>query len=143
HLFNVSGVCQFSIYFLPWDAMGKFLSLVTGWQLSSEEITMICERVSAIRQAFNLREGLSPKDFRLPRRVVGVPPLKEGPTANITVDVDTLVSEYYKALDWDPETGKPSPKRLLELGLEDVAKNLWGIEMDEEVLRGMMVKGTI
>ena len=54
-----------------------------------------------------------------------MPPLKEGSTANITVDVDTLVSEYYKALDWDPETGKPSQKRLPELGLEDVAKDLW------------------
>ncbi len=125
HLLNATGMCQFSRIFLPWDAMDKFLSLVTGWQLSSEEITMICERISAIRQAFNLREGLSPKDFKLRGRPIGEPPLKEGPVANITVDVDTLVSEYYKALDWDPETGKPSQKRLLKLGLEDVAKDLW------------------
>ena len=125
HLFNASGVCQFSTYFLPWDTMDKFLSLVTGWQLSPEEITTMCERISAMRQAFNLREGLSHKDFKLPGRAIGEPPLKEGPVANITVDVDTLVSEYYKALDWDAETGKPSQKRLQELGLEDVAKDLW------------------
>ncbi len=124
HLVNVSGVCQFSLYFLPWDAMGKFLTLVTGWELSSEEITTICERVAAMRQALTLREGLSSRDFKLLGRVVGEPPLKEGPTANITVDAATLVSEYYKALDWDPQTGKPSQKRLLELGLEDVAKEL-------------------
>ena len=73
----------------------------------------------------NLREGLSPKDFKLRGRPIGEPPLKEGKLANVTVDVDRLVSEYYKALDWDPETGKPSKKKLLELGLEDVAKDLW------------------
>jgi len=125
HLLNASGVCYFSQYVLPWDWLDKSLSAVTGWQLSPEEITTMCERISAMRQVFNLREGLSPKDFKLPGRAIGDPPLKDGPTANITVDADTMVSEYYQALDWDPETGKPSKKRLLELGLEDVAKDLW------------------
>jgi len=125
HLYNTTGMCQFAMVGIPWEAPDKFLPLVTGWQLSAEEITMMCERIAAMRQAVNLREGLSPKDFKLPGRAMGAPPLKEGPTANITVDVDTLVSEYYEALDWDPETGKPSKKRLLELGLEDVAKDLW------------------
>ena len=125
HLYNAVGMCQFASFSLPWDMADRFLSLVTGWQLSAEEITMACERIAAMRQAFNLREGLTPKDFKLRGRPIGEPPLKEGPNANVTVDVDTLVSEYYKVLDWDPETGKPSKKRLLELGLDDVAKDLW------------------
>ena len=125
HLFNATGACLNFSAFLPHDAVAKFLPVVTGWQLPPEEITMMCERISAMRQAFNLREGLLPKDFKLPGRMVGEPPLKEGPVANITVDADTLVNEYYKAMDWDPETGKPSKKKLEELGLEDVAKELW------------------
>ena len=28
-------------------------------------------------------------------------------------------------IDWDPKTAKPSKKKLLELGLDDVAKELW------------------
>jgi aldehyde:ferredoxin oxidoreductase len=36
-----------------------------------------------------------------------------------------MVAEYYKAMDWDLETGKPSKKKLIELGLEDVAQKLW------------------
>jgi len=28
-------------------------------------------------------------------------------------------------MDWDLKTAKPSKKKLLELGLEDVAKVLW------------------
>jgi aldehyde:ferredoxin oxidoreductase len=50
----------------------------------------------------------------------------EGPFMNITVDVDTLVREYYEALDWEPESGIPREQRLIELGLDDIAKDLWG-----------------
>lgn len=124
HVVNASGICQNPINFLPSDPVKAFLLLVTGWQLSPEEIGRIGERISVIRQAFNLREGLPPKDFKLHGRPMGDPPFKEGPVANITVDGDMLVSEYYKALDWDPETGKPSKKKLIELGLEDVVKEL-------------------
>ena len=109
----------------PVDTVPTFLSVITGWQLSPEEITRMGERIATIRQAFNAREGLTPKDFKMPDRAIGKPPLKEGPTANITIDADTMVSEYYKAADWDPETGKPNKKKLLELGLEDVARELW------------------
>jgi hypothetical protein len=28
-------------------------------------------------------------------------------------------------MDWDLKTAKPSKKKLLELGLEDVARELW------------------
>jgi aldehyde:ferredoxin oxidoreductase len=61
----------------------------------------------------------------MPDRVVGKPPLKEGPLAGITVDEETLDKEYCLAMDWDVKTTKPSKKKLLELGLEDVAKELW------------------
>jgi aldehyde:ferredoxin oxidoreductase len=81
--------------------------------------------LATIRQAINVQEGLRPKDFKMPGRTVGDPPLKEGPTATITVDVNTMVFEYYRAMDWDLETGKPSKKKLPELGLEDVARELW------------------
>ena len=33
--------------------------------------------------------------------------------------------EYVTELDWDPQTAKPNKKKLLELGLDDVAKQLW------------------
>ncbi len=68
---------------------------------------------------------MTPKDFKTPGRMVGNPPLKEGPIANVTVDVETMVGEYYRAMDWDLESGKPSRQKLLELGLEDVAQALW------------------
>ena len=58
-------------------------------------------RIAAICQAFNLREGLLPKDFKLQGRPIGEPPLRKGPKAKVNIDVDTLRREYYKAIDWD------------------------------------------
>jgi len=83
------------------------------------------ERISNLRQAFNIREGLNPLKFRVPDRVLGIPPKKEGPLAGVTIDEDTMIKEYLTAMDWDLKTAKPSKKKLLELGLEDVAKVLW------------------
>jgi aldehyde:ferredoxin oxidoreductase len=129
HLGNTAGACLIADLgpgmVTPVDTIPNFLSVITGWQRSPEEFLRVGERISAIRQAINIREGLTPKDFKTPGRMVGDPPLKEGPTANITVDVNTMVAEYYKAMDWDLESGKPSKKKLLELGLEDVARALW------------------
>ena len=36
-----------------------------------------------------------------------------------------LLSRQIKSMDWDLKTGKPSKERLIQLGLEDVAKDLW------------------
>jgi aldehyde:ferredoxin oxidoreductase len=129
HVVSAAGGCHLADMgpglVVPVDAVPTFLSVVTGWQLSPEEIIRMGERIAAIRQAINVREGLTPKDFKLPGRAIGKPPFKEGPLANVTLDIDTMVAEYYKAMDWDPETGKPSKKKLMELGLEDVAQELW------------------
>ena len=42
-----------------------------------------------------------------------------------SIDEETLENEYLVAMDWDLKTAKPSKKKLLELGLEDVASELW------------------
>ena len=125
HTMNASGMCLFGLSAVPLDSLPSFLSVVTGWEFTLEEIGRIGERIANIRQAFNLREGLTPKDFKLRGRPIGDPPLEEGPVANVRVDADTLRAEYFRAMDWDTETGKPSKKKLGELGLDDIAKELW------------------
>jgi len=107
------------------DAVHEFINAMTGWDMTMDEMLKTGERISNMRHAFNLREGLNPLEFKVPDRVLGKPPLKEGPLAGVTVDEDTAVKEYLAAMDWDARTAKPSKKKLLELGLEDVAKDLW------------------
>ena len=99
---------------------------MTGWDLDTEECYRIGERIANVRQAFNIREGLNPMQFEVPSRLIGDPPQTEGNVRGITVDIDTQVREYCAAMDWDPETSIPSRDRLINLGLEDVAKDLHG-----------------
>ncbi len=122
---DAAGVCLFGSFGLPVDAIRNQLAAVTGWEYSLEELLKVGERIACICQAFNVREGLKPSDFKLPPRVIGQPPLKEGPIANVTVDVASMAKEFFEAMDWDTVTGKPSKKKLHELGLEEVARELW------------------
>jgi aldehyde:ferredoxin oxidoreductase len=36
-----------------------------------------------------------------------------------------MVHDYYKIMGWDMKTGKPYRRTLINLGLEEVAKDLW------------------
>jgi aldehyde:ferredoxin oxidoreductase len=98
---------------------------VTGWDVTVENLVDSGERILNMRQAFNVREGLNLIQFKIPNRLLGKPPLKEGPLAGVTIDEDALLKEYLAALDWDSKTAKPNKKKLQELGLEDVAQELW------------------
>jgi aldehyde:ferredoxin oxidoreductase len=37
-----------------------------------------------------------------------------------------MLYDYYNLMGWDLKTGKPYRKTLEDLGLEDVARDLWG-----------------
>jgi aldehyde:ferredoxin oxidoreductase len=126
HVVVCTGMCLFVYWAFPnVDPIADFMKAVTGWDVTNEELLKTGERIANIRQAFNVREGLNPLKFKVSDRVLGKPPLKEGPVAGVTIDEDTMIKEYLTAMDWDLKTAKPSKKKLLELGLADVAQELW------------------
>ncbi len=126
HIVNCSGICEMPYGALPSvDVVAEFMRAITGWDVTTDELIRTGERISNLRQAFNIREGLYSPQFKVPDRILGKPPQKEGPLAGRTVDEETLHTEYLTAADWDLKTAKPSKKKLLELGLEDVAQELW------------------
>jgi aldehyde:ferredoxin oxidoreductase len=126
HAVVCAGMCLFVHMAFPTiDYIIDFMNAISGWDVNNDELLKTGERISNIRQAFNIREGLNPLKFKVPDRVLGKPPQKEGPLAGVTVDEDTLIKDCLTAMDWDLKTAKPSKKKLLELGLEDVAKVLW------------------
>jgi len=126
HVVSSSGTCLFLFWSLPHvDPFIEFMNAVSGWDFTIAELFETGERIANVRQAFNIREGLNPLKFKVPGRVYGYPPPERGPLAGITVDEETLDSEYLAAMDWDLKTAKPSRRKLLELGLEDVARELW------------------
>jgi aldehyde:ferredoxin oxidoreductase len=126
HIINCIGACQFVIGGYPHiDPFVEFVNSITGWGIDMEELVRTGEGISNIRQAFNAREGVHMLKYEYPGRLVGKPPLKAGPLAGRVVDEKTLYSEYLSEMDWDPDTAKPNKKKLLELGMNDVARTLW------------------
>jgi aldehyde:ferredoxin oxidoreductase len=125
-VYNATGVCMivFGDGYGSGDYLLEALQVITGWDIDKEEMLKTGERIDTMRQAFNIREGLK-TPWKLPDRMMGIPPKTEGPRAGITLNEDDLFNEYYAARGWDRQTGKPSKEKLLELGLDDVAKALW------------------
>ena len=126
HATNSMGMCNFVLGGFPHvDTLMNALKAVTGWDdITPEELIKTGERITNVRQAFNLREGLN-VPFKYPDRMLGVPSKTVGPRAGLTFTQADIYNEYLKEMDWDFETGKPSKERLLELGLEDVAEVLY------------------
>jgi aldehyde:ferredoxin oxidoreductase len=124
HFLHASGLCRFTWYFMDPASMWEFVSAITGWDVDREEAYRTGERIANMRQAFNVREGFNALEHPIPPRVTGRPPLAEGPTKGISVDVETLRRDFLAAMEWDPETLRPNARRLNELGLQDVADDL-------------------
>ncbi len=127
HIINASGLCLFG--FGTTDDAGKYISgymsAVTGWERSWDELLKVGERIANMRHIINLREGINPLKWAIHPRIIGKPPQTAGPHAGITADIEAQVYWNLGALDWDRVTTKPSKKKLLELGLSDIAKDLW------------------
>lgn len=116
-------LCQF--IFGHWTIMDlnelvEFVNAVTGWNTNLYELMLIGQRRIQMFHAFNLREGITPKDDTLPEKLFK-PLDNNGPSAGRKVDRQDFNKSkemYYKLAGWDTETGKISEERLLELGLE-------------------------
>jgi len=126
HVVNAAGLCSFGYFAAePAKYIAGFMNAVTGWDCSMDELLKIGERIATMRHVFNLREGINPLELKIHPRIIGKPPQEEGPLANVTADIEAQNYWNLGALDWDRVTTKPSKKKLEELGLEDVAKELW------------------
>ncbi len=114
-------LCKFS----PMSAtmIAKALTLTTGWTCSPNDLLAAGDRSINIKRAINNRLGLTRKDDKLPGIVARA--LGEGGTAGVAPDLDRMLKEYYAHRQWDEETGKPRKEKLLELGLQQAAKDLY------------------
>ena len=123
---NAAGLCIIGIGFGAGpDKVAGFLNSVTGQNLTADDVAKLGDRIGIMRHAFNLREGINELTWKPHPRIIGDPPQKEGPLAGVTEN--QLGQIYYGlgALDWDPITTKPSKKKLLSLGMNDLAEALW------------------
>jgi len=122
---NCAGLCMFSLMMGQPPVRG-WINTATGWALSLEELLRIGHRVQVLRHAFNLREGLPPGGASLPDRVKGYPPLEKGPLRGVSLDMEAMKQDYFRAMGYD-EDGMPTRELLDSLGLTGVADDLQGL----------------
>jgi len=121
---QAAGICMFILLTLEPQFVADSLTHVTGQRFTPEDVQTCGARIAALRTAFNVREGIRSVDRKVPDRVLGRPPLQQGPTAGRTVDLEAQVKDYLEAMGWDPNTGVPKRETLLKLGLDFVAENM-------------------
>jgi aldehyde:ferredoxin oxidoreductase len=121
------GICDFIAMSLSVSSrfVSAMLALTTGWSMKyREQFLKTGERIANLCRAFNLRCGWTFSDDILPPRI-----LKEshpdGGAKGVLVNLIPMLQEYYELRKWDLKTGKPSADKLEELGLKDIASDLY------------------
>ena len=110
------GACLFSLFALSPDHYAQMLHALTGVRRDGAGLIRAGERIWNLERLFNIREGFSRCDDTLPRRLLEQP-LPEGHSKGRTVELGTMLDEYYSARGWDRH-GAPAPGKLRELGLD-------------------------
>jgi aldehyde:ferredoxin oxidoreductase len=123
-------ICKFSrgTYYKGLVEMAKLYNLVTGIDMTAEELKRSGERINTIARVINIREGLGRKDDTLPWKVMNMPIPDEGPVKGAVVtqkELDLLLDDYYESRGWTLE-GVPTTAKLKELGMDDLASVVEG-----------------
>jgi aldehyde:ferredoxin oxidoreductase len=118
-LWWAAGLCEFGICPESMPLI-ELIRAVTGWYFTLEEGLRVGRRIQTLRQAFNIREGVSTGAWRLPKRLEAAMP--DGPAKGTTLDFKAMKEKGYQALGWDPKTGKPLDSSLEELGLKELVR---------------------
>ncbi|MHB8910003.1 MAG: aldehyde ferredoxin oxidoreductase family protein [Syntrophales bacterium] len=112
--------CSFSRFGMDDVQRLRFTNAVTGWNYSAEEAVTIADRIYTLERLFNVREGFSRQDDRLPWRSLSEP-MPDGPARGNTVPLERMLTEYYAERGWNEETGIPERGTIERLGLADLA----------------------
>lgn len=104
-VFDTLILCRFYSTLYPWNHLAKIIGAATGRKLDQAQLRAIAAGITNNTRRFNVREGLTADDDRLPKRFTSevLPETKK----NITQEqMDILLREYYTARNWD-ENGVP------------------------------------
>lgn len=122
-------VCQF-VFGPGWQLFDtlqlvNLVHLVTGWDVSIEELLRLGERKINMMRVFNWREGIDSRQDTLPRKMKEK--LRGGVTDGVFVDeqeFENAKRKYYRMAGWDEERGVPRIETLNKIGLSWLATML-------------------
>jgi aldehyde:ferredoxin oxidoreductase len=99
-----------------WPVLTELYNALTGENLALDDLKRIGERIWTLERLYNLGEGV--EEDTLPERLFNED-LDDGQPGGTRVDKERFLAArqlYYQVRGWD-ERGRPSGKKLLDLGL--------------------------
>jgi len=105
------------------DLQVKLINAACGLDWTLDDMMRCGERGWNIKRAINNRMGLTAANDRLPKAMLE--PFPDGGSAGYVPDIQGMLIAYYQHREWDADTGKPTRAKLIQLGLTDIAADLW------------------
>lgn len=121
-VFNAIVMCIFAN--VEPDTQVKLVNAACGLDWTLKDMLKAGERAWNLKRVINNRLGLTRANDRLPRALMN--PFPDGGSEGFVPDLEGMLIAYYEARGWDMNTGQPTREKLLELGMEDMARDLWG-----------------
>jgi Aldehyde:ferredoxin oxidoreductase len=114
------GDCLPVCMILPYNyrQLADLTSAVTGWDVDIPELTRTAERILTMMRLFNIREGFTEADDKLPARFFQ--PKTDGYLAQAKPDsakFERAKRYYYSLMGWDKQTGVPTTETIEDLGI--------------------------
>jgi aldehyde:ferredoxin oxidoreductase len=109
-------VCMILPY--SYKQLADLTSAVTGWDTDISEQIRTADRILTMMRLFNIREGFSEADDKLPARFFQ--PKTDGFLSNTRLDptkFEKAKKYYYSLMGWDRQTGIPLPETIEDLGI--------------------------
>ncbi|MGQ9833586.1 MAG: aldehyde ferredoxin oxidoreductase family protein [Candidatus Villigracilaceae bacterium] len=119
---NAAVMCLFAN--LSPEMFLDLLNAACGLDWSLTDMLQSGERAWNLKRVINNRLGLTRANDKLPKTLLE--PYTDGGAAGYAPPFEEMLTAYYTARGWDPKTGWPTRERLLALGLEQAAADLWG-----------------
>jgi aldehyde:ferredoxin oxidoreductase len=120
-IFNSSVICILAN--VEPQMVVDLINAACGYDWTIDDMMKAGERAWNLKRAINNRMGLTCTNDKLPKALME--PFKEGGSAGYKPDLESMLYAYYDARGWDSDSGKPSKAKLIDLGLDDVLKDLW------------------
>lgn len=120
-IYNSLVMCLFA--YIPPETVMELVNSACGLDLTLADLMKAGERAWNLKRAINNRLGLTRANDTLPKALLA--PYQEGGAAGYVPPLAEMLSAYYAARGWDPVSGKPTRKKLVELNLTEVVGDLW------------------
>jgi aldehyde:ferredoxin oxidoreductase len=122
-VFNALGLCKFLFFArVSHETLCKWLKGLAGWDLTSEDLMEVGDRLYNLKRAYNVLLGVNAeRDVVPPRILENLRPGK--PVSEGSKLFFHMRKEYYEARGWN-ENGIPTREKLLSLDLESAAEKI-------------------